>query len=68
MLSDYHQQQYFRKLERLLTRVLELDEVLRKDAIFDEERAENIKEQIRRSQQKLDVIYNELDLQDKQQT
>mgnify|MGYP001157841058 CR=1 FL=1 len=64
MLSDYRQQRYFRKLERLLTRVLELDEILHKDAVFDKERAAKIRDQIRRSQKKLDAIYEELDLKD----
>lgn len=63
MLSDYRKQRQFRQLERFLCRVLELDEVLRKDAIFDEERARDIKEQIRRTQKKLDALYDALDEQ-----
>lgn len=61
MLPEYRRQQHFRKIERLLSRVLELDEVLCKDATFDEGRIAKIRKQIRRSQKKLDAIYKELE-------
>lgn len=60
MLPEYRRQQYFRKIERLLSRILELDELLCKDAAFDETRATEIRKQIRRSQKKVDTIYKAL--------
>lgn len=62
MQPDYREQKHFRKLERLLTRILDLDEVLREDAPFDKERARHLQEQIRSGQKKLDTIYDALDL------
>lgn len=61
MLSDYQRQRYFRKIRRLLARILELDEVLHKDAVFDKERTAQLREQIRHCQEELDAIYAELD-------
>lgn len=64
MPADYDQRRYQRELDRLLQRVLQLDELLCKDAILDDERVAHIKAQIKRSQQKLDVVYDELDFLD----
>ena len=61
MTPDYKQRRYQRELSRLLQRVLQLDEILCKDAVFDEERAEHIKAQIKRTQQKLELVYERLD-------
>lgn len=62
MHSDYREQKHFRRLERLLTRILDLDQVLREDTPFDKERARALQEQIRCGQKKLDAIYDALDL------
>lgn len=61
MTPDYKQRRYQRELSCLLQRVLQLDEILGKDAVFDEERAEHIKAQIKRTQQKLELVYEGLD-------
>ena len=61
MTPDYEQRRYQRELSRLLQRVLQLDEILCKNAVFDEERVEHIKAQIKRSQQKLELVYERLD-------
>jgi hypothetical protein len=61
MTSEYRQRRYQRELSRLLQRVLQLDEILCKDAVLDAERAAHIKAQIKRSQRKLDLVYDELD-------
>ena len=62
MLSDYRRRRLLRRLERVMCRVLELDELLCKDAAFDEERARAIQAQIRQKQKRLVRIYKKLDL------
>ena len=61
MPNDYEKRCYERELSRLLRRVLDPNEILCKDAALDKERAEHIKAQVKRSQRKLDLVYEELD-------
>lgn len=60
-LPDYRKQRAYRTLDRLLSRVLQLDQILHHDASFNNEKAQRIKQQIRRTQDKLDRVYAEID-------
>lgn len=64
MPKDYVQRRHLRELDRLMRRVLQLDDILCKDAILDAERAADLKSQIRRTQKKLDLVYDELEFID----
>jgi hypothetical protein len=61
-MSERRLRELERKADRLMRRILQLDGLLCKDAVLDEERARALKEQIRRRQCELEDLYAELDL------
>jgi hypothetical protein len=50
-----------REIERLLTRVLDLDTLLHHDAAFDAQRAADLKKQIKAKQKRLTVLYDQIE-------
>jgi hypothetical protein len=64
MPEDYMKRRHLRELDRLMRRVLQLDDILCRDAILDIGRADKLKSQIKRAQEKLDLIYDRLEFVD----
>ena len=61
-LTRRRERELIRKTDRLMRRILQLDDLLCRDSLLDKERASALKEQIRRRQCELEALYRELDL------
>lgn len=59
-ISDLEEAQLYKRLDELLFRILQLDEILHERSAFDSEKAAHLREQIREAQQKLDRIYDRI--------
>ena len=59
--ADYKQLRTYRKLDQLLYRVLQLDEILHRRCAFNSEKAGRIKNRIEQTQEKLERVYTEID-------
>ena len=59
--ADYMRSRTYRKLDQLLFRVLQLDEILHHRCTFDPEKASRIQAQIENVQDKLDRVYTKID-------
>jgi hypothetical protein len=60
MAPDLAQRKRHREIDRLITRVLQLDDLLHHDATFDAERAAALQEQIKKKQARLSALYDEI--------
>lgn len=56
----YARRRAYKKLDQLMCRVLQLDEILHEDCAFESEKAANLKRQIRNAQQKLERLLEEI--------
>lgn len=59
--SDYVERRTYRKVDQLLFRILQLDEILHKDSTFNPEKAARLKEQIERAQHRIEQLYVRID-------
>lgn len=62
MKTSIDARRFDRDVDRLLRRLLQLQDLVYRDAIFDPERAEYLKEQIRLKQAELEALYADWDL------
>lgn len=61
-LSEQRERAFRRKIDRLMRRILQLDDLMCRDAVLDDARAGALKEQIRKRQCELETLFQELDL------
>jgi NH3-dependent NAD+ synthetase len=59
--ADYEERRTYRKLDQLLYRVLQLDEILHHRCAFNPEKAGRIKDRIEQTQEKLERVYTAID-------
>ena len=61
-LHERRERAFEREADRLMRRILQLDDLLCRNAQWDEARANALREQIRARQCELETLYEELDL------
>lgn len=59
--ADYERQRAYRRLNQLIYRVLQLDDILHRRCAFNPEKAARIKAQIQRKQNELERVLTEID-------
>ena len=59
--SDYVKRRTYRKVDQLLFRILQLDEILHKDSTFKPEKAARLKAQIEEAQHRIEQLYVRID-------
>jgi len=61
-LSEQRERALKRKIDQLMRRILQLDDLMCRDALLDEARAKDLRDQIRKRQCQLEALYQEFDL------
>jgi len=61
-LTRRRERELMRKTDRLMRRILQLDHLLCRDSLLDNERASALKEQIRKRQCELEALHHERNL------
>ncbi len=59
--AEYEQQRAYRRLNQLIYRVLQLDDILHRRCAFNPEKAARIKAQIEKKQSELERVLTEID-------
>lgn len=59
--ADYEKQQAYRRLQQLIYRVLQLDDILHRRCAFNPEKAKRVKGQIEEKQAELERVLDEID-------
>ncbi|NBB73967.1 MAG: hypothetical protein GVY35_09825 [Bacteroidetes bacterium] len=59
--ADYERQRAYRRLNQLIYRVLQLDDILHRRCAFNPEKAARIKAQIKSKQDELEHVFTEID-------
>lgn len=66
--ADLEEAQLYKRLNELLFRILQLDQILHERSSFDSDKAAHLRDQIRKAQKELEQIYDELDSDDLDQS